>query len=95
MAAAQLVDPARKTHPVFNSKEGNVVLCSAEGTLYRIPSFILRNTSGLFGNVLPQPQTPGRGVDAEAIDTIAVGEKDAVVERMLRLISGYTKMGVV
>ncbi|KAF8057414.1 hypothetical protein FPV67DRAFT_1527340 [Lyophyllum atratum] len=88
MAAAQLEDPARKIHPAFNSKEGNVVLRSAEGTLYRIPSFILRNTSGLFRSVLPPPRQLGQNAEAQFTDPITVEEKDVFVERILRLISG-------
>ncbi|KAF9061296.1 hypothetical protein BDP27DRAFT_1429110 [Rhodocollybia butyracea] len=35
-------------HPQFNSPEADITLSSLEGTLYRIPSFVLKSTSGFF-----------------------------------------------
>ncbi|KAF8646027.1 hypothetical protein AX16_007452 [Volvariella volvacea WC 439] len=36
----------------FSSPEADVVLASLEGTLYRVPSFVLRNTCGMFRKLL-------------------------------------------
>ncbi|GLB43080.1 hypothetical protein LshimejAT787_1205290 [Lyophyllum shimeji] len=88
MAAAQVADPIRKTHPVFNSSQGNVVLRSVEGTLYHIPSFVLRNTSELFRGILPPPQSHAELSETQVTDTFVIDEKDVIVERILRLISG-------
>ncbi|KAF5378098.1 hypothetical protein D9615_007501 [Tricholomella constricta] len=89
MASIKLEESARKVHPVFSSREGDVVLCSTEGTLYRIPSYVLRNTSGLFRSLLPPPKLPPcHDAQTEVTDPIAVDEKDVVVERILRLLSG-------
>ncbi|KAG5338570.1 hypothetical protein C0989_006994 [Termitomyces sp. Mn162] len=84
--------PTQKVHSSFNSKEANVVLCSAEGTFYRIPSFVLRSTTGYFRAILPPGPPPpfeqppsGQG---QVTDPIMVNEKDVVLERLLRLISG-------
>lgn len=45
-------------HPSFRSTDADVILCSADGVLYRIHSYILRTTSGLFRTLfsLPQPE---------------------------------------
>ena len=45
-------------HPVFSNPNGDVVLRSTEGTLYRLHSYILRASSGLFETMfsLPQPK---------------------------------------
>ncbi|KAG6917642.1 hypothetical protein DXG01_001749 [Tephrocybe rancida] len=81
---------APKVHPSFDSREGNAVLCSTEGTLYRIPSFVLRNTTAYFRALLPPPRPLGQqsSSPAQTLDPIVVDEKDVVLERILRLISG-------
>ncbi|KAJ7735023.1 hypothetical protein B0H16DRAFT_1380548 [Mycena metata] len=71
-------------HPLFSDKTADVVLQSAEGTLYRIHSVILRITSGFFRTMLSLPQPP----DAKVPHEIPVGEKDLVMERVLRMMSG-------
>ncbi|KAG5652000.1 hypothetical protein H0H81_006652 [Sphagnurus paluster] len=81
------IDPVRKTHPLFNSREGNIVLVSAEGTLYRIPAFILRNTTGFFRALLP-PLLQAAQSQSGVVDPIEVDEKDVVVERILRMLCG-------
>ena len=45
-------------HPLFSSPNGDVVLRSKEGTLYRLHSYTLRASSGLFDTMfsLPQPK---------------------------------------
>lgn len=80
----------RKVHPSFNTKEANVILSSVEGTLFRVPSFVLRNTTGYFRAVLPPPSPFGQPVigQEQTADPIIVDEKDVVLERFLRLISG-------
>ncbi|KAG6852540.1 hypothetical protein C0991_011056 [Blastosporella zonata] len=90
MANIQRESPARKVHPLFDSKEATVALYSAEGTLYRIPSFVLRNTTGYFLAILRMPLPLGQQADSQAksIYTIVVDETDVVLERILRLISG-------
>ncbi|KAG6901319.1 hypothetical protein C0995_013679 [Termitomyces sp. Mi166 len=76
-------------HPFFNSKEANVVLCSAEGTFYRVPSFVLRSATEYFRAILPSTPPLGLPSGQEQIaDPIIVDEKDVVLERFLRLISG-------
>jgi len=71
-------EPAHKYHPQFDS--GDVVLCSSEGTRYRIPSHILKITCGLFRNTLCTTNP--------ALEVQEVNEKDNVLERVLRLICG-------
>ena len=45
-------------HPLFSFPNGDVVLRSTEGTLYRLHSYTLRTSSGLFDTMfsLPQPK---------------------------------------
>ncbi|KAJ7467861.1 hypothetical protein B0H11DRAFT_1869458 [Mycena galericulata] len=71
-------------HPSFIDKTADVVLLSTEGTLYLVHSVILRNTSGFFRTMLSLPQPP----DAKLPHEIPVGEKDAVMERVLRMMCG-------
>ncbi|KAJ7688163.1 hypothetical protein B0H17DRAFT_984352 [Mycena rosella] len=75
---------AENVHPCFADNSVDVVLQSTEGTLYRVHSFTLRNTSGFFRTMLSLPQPP----DAKVPQEIPVGEKDAVMERVLRMMCG-------
>ncbi|KAF8126228.1 hypothetical protein K438DRAFT_1685670 [Mycena galopus ATCC 62051] len=71
-------------HPSFADPSGDVVLQSTEGTLYRVHSFILRTTSGFFRTLLSLPQPNDTQIPYE----IPTGEKDSVLERVLRMICG-------
>lgn len=88
MTSPKFEQPARKYHPQFNQHDADIVLSSTEGTLYRVPSYVLRITSGLFRTILslPQPTTPN-GED-QVDETIAAGEEDKILERVLRLMCG-------
>lgn len=86
-------------HPLFASPEADVILRSLEGTLYRLNSLTLHQSSGLFATMfsLPQPKShyrvqPERNhchlrgtLESEIID---VYENDFVLDRILRLVSG-------
>ncbi|KAJ7155756.1 hypothetical protein C8R46DRAFT_1116392 [Mycena filopes] len=71
-------------HPSFSDETADVVLQSAEGTCYRVHSVILRLTSGFFRTMLSLPQP----LDAKVPHEIPVGEADAVMERVLRMMCG-------
>ncbi|KAF7326140.1 BTB domain-containing protein [Mycena kentingensis (nom. inval.)] len=71
-------------HSVFSDATADVVLQSLEGTLYRVPSFVLRTTSGFFRTMLSLPQP----ADAKTTHEIPVGEHDGVMERVLRMMCG-------
>jgi hypothetical protein len=43
-------------HPIFSNSNGDVVLRSTEGTLYRLHSYTLRASSGLFDTMFSLPQ---------------------------------------
>lgn len=83
MASANYEEPKRTYHPSFESKDADVVLRSTDDTLYRIPSFTLRNTSAMFREMLSQPQST-----SHSLEPITVAEKDNVLERALRMICG-------
>ncbi|KAJ7107002.1 hypothetical protein C8R44DRAFT_805089 [Mycena epipterygia] len=70
-------------HPAFSS-EADIVLQSAEGTLYRIHSYTLRTTSGLFRTMLSLPPPTG----GHMAEPIAIHEPDAVADPLLRLMCG-------
>ncbi|KAF7371281.1 BTB domain-containing protein [Mycena sanguinolenta] len=70
--------------PTFADPSADVVLQSLEGTLYRVHNFILRNTSGFFRTMLSLPQP----IETKLPYEIPVGEKDVVMERVLRMMCG-------
>ncbi|KAJ7612985.1 hypothetical protein FB45DRAFT_842921 [Roridomyces roridus] len=71
-------------HASFADKTADVALHSVEGTVYLVHSIILRNTSSFFRTMLSLPQP----ADSKAPHDIPVGEKDVVLERVLRLMCG-------
>ncbi|KAJ7732356.1 hypothetical protein DFH07DRAFT_929071 [Mycena maculata] len=68
----------------FSSSEADIVLESSDGTLYRVHSYTLRTTSGLFRTMLSLPPPSG----GHTHEPIAIHHPDAVVEPLLRLICG-------
>lgn len=84
-------------HPQFSSPEADMTLRSFEGTLYRVSSYTLRTTSGLFQTMfcLPQPVKRNRShclhsdecaeSDEQILD---VYEENCVLVRILSLMSG-------
>ncbi|KAF8152584.1 hypothetical protein B0H34DRAFT_800984 [Crassisporium funariophilum] len=86
---------AKSYHPLFSSPDADVVLRSNEGTLYRVHSYTLRATSGLFNTMfsLPQPQScRPQGQHAEMRETfpdiLDVYEGDLAMEPLLKLLCG-------
>ncbi|KAJ7197844.1 hypothetical protein GGX14DRAFT_374675 [Mycena pura] len=74
--------PALVCHSLFNDSAADTVLRSAEGTLFRIPRFVLRDTTGYFAATLAAPPDPP---DAEPVP---LEETAAVLARALCLLSG-------
>ncbi|KAJ8462412.1 hypothetical protein ONZ45_g9201 [Pleurotus djamor] len=74
-------------HPAFSSPEANLVLRSTEGTLYRVPSFVLLNTTEFFKSVLTLHVTSS---SSDVLGTIHINEPDAVLERILRMLCGLS-----
>ncbi|KAG6867598.1 hypothetical protein C0993_000750 [Termitomyces sp. T159_Od127] len=70
--------------------KSNIILYSVEGTFFRVPSFVLRSTTGYFRTILPPPSPFGQPISGQeqTADPIIVDEKDDVLERFLRLIGG-------
>lgn len=86
-------------HPLFSCSDGDVVLRSTEGTLYRLNSYTLRRSSGLFDTMfsLPQPKTcrfshnhhsPTSGDARLYPEVLDVYEADFPMEEVLKLIYG-------
>jgi len=82
-----------KYHHLFSVPDADVVLRSAQGTLYRVHSYILRSTSGLFDTMFSLPQPKSKHSDGLPItnrypDILDVYEDDFPMERVLCLMSG-------
>lgn len=75
-------------NPVFNRPDADVVLVSSEGTSYRVPSFTLRNTSGMFRKLLSQAMQMTQNVVTREEAPILIPEPDQILERVLRMMSG-------
>jgi hypothetical protein len=81
-------DQPQKYDPAFNEKDANIVLRSSDGTLYRIPSFTLRTTSGFFRDMMTLPEGDGASAGRDD-DCITLGETSKVLGILLRMISGF------
>ncbi|KAF8344413.1 hypothetical protein F5887DRAFT_918204 [Amanita rubescens] len=94
----------RKTqsyHPRFSSPEADIILRSTEGILFRVHSYVLRATSGLFQTIfsLPQPKasvplkeerggsTYEAGSSSTAV-TIPIYEPTLLLSYILPLVTG-------
>ncbi|KAF8627024.1 hypothetical protein AX15_004604 [Amanita polypyramis BW_CC] len=77
--ASPLLPAVSQCHPLFSSPHADTVLCSQDGTLYRLPSFLLRESCGHFHQILSHDQ-----LDVP----IPVPESDRILERFLCMISG-------
>ncbi|KAK0209336.1 hypothetical protein DFS33DRAFT_527004 [Desarmillaria ectypa] len=77
---APMMDLAATYHPSFNSPDADAILSSRDGTLYRIPSVILRRTTTFFASSYFT-----FGPDSKPIP---IHEHDVVLERLLRILSG-------
>ncbi|KAJ7452903.1 hypothetical protein FB451DRAFT_1521025 [Mycena latifolia] len=71
-------------HSAFSSAEADIVLESSDGILYRIDSYTLRTTSGLFSTILSLPAPKG----GHSAEPIALHEPAAAAEPLLRLMCG-------
>ena len=82
-------DRPQKYDPAFNEKDANIILGSSDGTLYRIPSFTLRTTSGFFRDMMTLPEDNGASAGGDHFDCIILGETSKVLGILLRMISGF------
>lgn len=77
-----------KYHPLFDSEEGDIVLRSKEGTLYRIPSFVLSNSCGHFRQLFAKTPCLISQSQSHSPIPMSVQERDIVLEHLLRIICG-------
>lgn len=87
---SQMAAPAQSTsklpfHPSFCEPDADTVLCSTDNTYFRVPSFVLRNTSGLFRTMFTLP--PCKDIP-RCEETIPVYEPDDILVPMLEMICG-------
>ncbi|KAF7355946.1 hypothetical protein MVEN_00923800 [Mycena venus] len=66
-------------HPLFSDPAADTNLRSTEGTLFRVPAFVLRRTAGYFAATLPAT------ADAEPVP---LDEPAALLARMLSMLCG-------
>ncbi|OBZ68161.1 Palmitoyl-protein thioesterase 1 [Grifola frondosa] len=78
--------PTATYHPLFSSSDGDVILGSKDGTLFRVHTFTLKMTSGWFRTMFSLPQKSS----ASTPDVIYVDEDAATLEDLLRMICGLT-----
>ncbi len=67
-------------HPSFNTPDADAILSSLDGTLYRLPSLVLRRTTTFFASQSFTFEPNSK--------PIPIHEHDVVLERLLRIISG-------
>ncbi|KAK0450464.1 uncharacterized protein EV420DRAFT_736622 [Desarmillaria tabescens] len=77
---ASTMDHRSAYHPNFSNPGADAVLSSLDGTLYRLPSSVLRRTTTFFAS-----SSFTFGPDNESIP---IHEHDDILERLLRIISG-------
>lgn len=70
----------------FKDSEARIILRSCDGILYRMHTFVLRNTSGFFRGMMTLPQSASSIPSTE--ETIHLDENSAVLAQLLRMISG-------
>ncbi|KAK7458078.1 hypothetical protein VKT23_009984 [Stygiomarasmius scandens] len=78
-------------HPKFDSEEGDITLRSLEGTLYRVPSFVLRTTCGFFESMFAllskSSSNPGNNPNTNS-SPIPTSQPDKTLSVLLLMISG-------
>ncbi|KAK0486733.1 hypothetical protein EDD18DRAFT_1292630 [Armillaria luteobubalina] len=67
-------------HPTFNSPDAGAILSSLDGTLYRLPSSVLRRTTTFFAS-------PSFTFEPNS-KPVPIHEHDPVLEPLLRIVSG-------
>ncbi|KAJ3986633.1 hypothetical protein F5890DRAFT_1436854 [Lentinula detonsa] len=70
-------------HPLFSSPEADTVISSLEGTLYRVPSFVLRSTSRFWDTLLSIPSQ-----STSTSSPIPASQNNDILVPMLCLMSG-------
>ncbi|KAJ7103942.1 hypothetical protein C8R44DRAFT_945432 [Mycena epipterygia] len=63
--------PSEAYHPLFSDPAADTVLRSADGILFRVPSFILRRTTGYFTATLPASTNAEAHEEPECSSTLA------------------------
>lgn len=76
MASPPLLPTPGPVHPLFSDPAADAVLRSIQGTLYRVPAFLLRDACARLRQLRPS-EVP-----------FAVPENDKPLERFLRMVSG-------
>ncbi|KAK0207275.1 hypothetical protein IW262DRAFT_664830 [Armillaria fumosa] len=77
---SSLMTSTMVSHPTFNIPDADAILSSLDGTLYRLPSSVLRRTTTFFAS-------PSFTFEPNS-KPIPIHEHDPVIERLLRIISG-------
>jgi hypothetical protein len=91
-------DPATENkplHPLFSSSDGDIILGSKGGTLFRVHSYTLKTTSQWFRTMFSLPQKSASSQSATtAPDIIYVDEDAYTLECLLRMVCGLPIMHI-
>jgi len=74
-----------KWHPSFNAADADVVLCSKDGTSFRVHRHSLCTASGWFSAMFTVPQAASQ---PSVSDSIRVDENEDVLAGLLKMITG-------
>ena len=75
-------------HPLFSATDGDVVLGSKDGTLFRVHSYTLKTTSGWFRAMYSLPQRTAS--PDQPPEVIYVDEDSSTLEGLLRMVCGLS-----
>ncbi|KAJ7034473.1 hypothetical protein C8F04DRAFT_1101983 [Mycena alexandri] len=73
-------------HPLFNDPVADTVVLSREATLFRVPSFVLRRTTGYFAATLPVTLTA-------TAEPVPLDEPAALLARIFSILCGLPPPG--
>lgn len=83
-------------HPLFDSQDADTVLQSTDGVYYRVHSYTLRTSCGLFETLFSLPQPTVKASDDETCDpepereALTTHESSQIITLLLIIISGRT-----
>ena len=78
--------PQAEYHPLFSSPDGDVILASKDGILFRVHSYTLKTTSGWFRGMYSLPQRTS--LLDQPVETLTVDEDSTTLVALLKIISG-------
>ncbi|RDX50113.1 hypothetical protein OH76DRAFT_1402981 [Lentinus brumalis] len=81
-----IAQPRGEYHTLFSSSDGDVVLGSKDGVLFRVHSHTLKTTSGWFRSMYSLPQRSSS--PDQPLETLFVDEDSTSLEGLLKIVCG-------